>query len=286
MTLPILPFGRLGHQSTRTIFGAAALGSVSQDDADRTLDLLLHYGVNHIDVAASYGDAEVRIAPWLKRYRDHFFVATKTGQRRTAGAKDELHHSLDRLGIDHIDLWQFHNLVDPIEWDIALSPGGVIETAVEAKQQGLIGGIGITGHGLQIAATHRRSLERFDFDSVLLPYNYITLQSAYYAGNFNALLATCQERNVAVQTIKSIAYQPWMGQPHTRSTWYQPLEDQDEIDVAVWWVLAQAGIFLNTVGDIDLLPRVLDAASRFDASMVQAELGDRVAMLTFEPLFV
>ena len=286
MTLPTLPFGRLGHQSTRTIFGAAALGSVSQDDADRTLDVLLNYSVNHIDVAASYGDAERRMAPWLKHYRDHFFVATKTGQRRAAGAKEELHRSLDRLGIDHIDLWQFHNLVDPIEWDIALSPGGVIETAVEAKAQGLIGGIGITGHGLQIAATHRRSLERFDFDSVLLPYNYITMQSAYYAGNFNALLATCQERNVAVQTIKSIAYQPWMGQPHTRSTWYQPLEDQDDIDVAVWWVLAQPGIFLNTVGDIDLLPRVLDAASRFDASMVQAKLGDRVAELTFEPLFV
>ena len=164
MAIPTHPFGRLGHPSTRTLFGAAALGSVSQEDADRTLDVLLRYGVNHIDVAASYGDAELRIAPWLKRYRDQFFVATKTGQRRADGAKEELHRSLDRLGIDRIDLWQLHNLADPIEWDIALSPGGVIETAVEARQQGLIGGIGITGHGLQIAATHRRSLERFDFD--------------------------------------------------------------------------------------------------------------------------
>jgi aryl-alcohol dehydrogenase-like predicted oxidoreductase len=286
MAIPTLPFGRLGHQSTRTLFGAAALGRVSQDDADRTLDVLLQYGVNHIDVAASYGDAELRIAPWLKRYRKQFFVATKTGERRAAGAKEQLHRSLDRMGIDHIDLWQLHNLADPIEWDIALSPGGAIEAAVEAKQQGLIGGIGVTGHGLQIAATHRRSLERFDFDSVLLPYNYITIQSAYYAENFDALLAECAERNVAVQTIKSIAERPWMGQEHTRSTWYRPLEHQEEIDAAVWWVLARPTIFLNTVGDINLLPRVLDAASRFDAKRSQAELADHVARLSFEPLFV
>jgi len=164
MPIPTLPFGRLGHESTRTVFGAAALGSVSQDDADRTLDVLLKYGVNHIDVAASYGDAELRIAPWLKRNREQFFVATKTGQRKAGPAREELQRSLDRMGIDHIDLWQFHNLADPIDWDTALSPGGVIEAAIEARQQGLIGGIGITGHGTQIAATHRRSLERFDFD--------------------------------------------------------------------------------------------------------------------------
>jgi aryl-alcohol dehydrogenase-like predicted oxidoreductase len=286
MAIPTLPFGRLGHQSTRTLFGAAALSRVSQDDADRTLDVLLQYGVNHIDVAASYGDAELRIAPWLKRNRKQFFVATKTGERRAADAKEQLHRSLDRMGIDHIDLWQLHNLADPIEWDVALSPGGAIEAAVEAKQQGLIGGIGVTGHGLQIAATHRRSLQRFDFDAVLLPYNYITMQSAYYAENFNALLATCAERGVAVQTIKSIAYRPWMGQERTHTTWYRPLEQQDEIDAAVWWVLAQPGIFLNTVGDITLLPRVLDAASRFDAQRPQAEWADRVARLHFEPLFV
>ena len=286
MAIPTLPFGRLGHPSTRTLFGAAALGSVSQEDADRTLDVLLRYGVNHIDVAASYGDAELRIAPWLKRYRDQFFVATKTGQRRADGAREELHRSLDRLGIDRIDLWQLHNLADPIEWDIALSPGGVIETAVEARQQGLIGGIGITGHGLQIAATHRRSLERFDFDSVLLPYNYSTMQSTYYADQFDALVTTCAERDIAVQTIKSIAFQPWLGREHTRSTWYQPLEEQADIDVAVWWVLSRPGIFLNTVGDINLLPRVLDAASRFDAGVAQTELEERVAGLHYVPLFV
>jgi len=292
MAIPTLPFGRLGHQSTRTIFGAASLGSVSQDGADRTLDVLLKYGVNHIDVAASYGDAELRIAPWLKRYPNHFFVATKTGQRTAQGAREELHRSLDRLGVDRVDLWQFHNLADPIDWDTALSPGGVIEAAVEARQQGLIGGIGITGHGLQIAATHRRSLQRFDFDSVLLPYNYITMQNQYYAENFNALVALCQERNVAVQTIKSIAYRPWMEQEHTRTTWYKPLEDQRDIDMAMWWVLARPGIFLDTVGDINLLPRVLDAASRFDeeiggkVGISQTSLEEYLSRVNSVPLFV
>jgi aryl-alcohol dehydrogenase-like predicted oxidoreductase len=284
MTITKMPFGRLGHESTRTLFGAVALWNVSQDEADRVLDLLLEYGVNHIDVAASYGDAELRIAPWLKGYREHFFVATKTGQRTAKGGKEELHRSLDRMGIDHVDLWQLHNLSDPIEWDEALSPGGAIEAAVEAREQGLIGGIGVTGHGLQIAATHRRSLERFDFDSVLLPCNYITLQNAYYAANFNALLETCQERNVAVQTIKSVALQPWMGRSHTQATWYQPLQKQEDIDAAVWWVLSKPGIFLNTVGDINLLPKVLDAASRFEERTTGMQ--EHLSRLDFVPLFV
>jgi aryl-alcohol dehydrogenase-like predicted oxidoreductase len=288
MAIPTLPFGRIGHQSTRTIFGAAALSTVSQDDADRTLELLLHYGVNHIDVAASYGDAELRLAPWLKRYPQHFFLATKTGARTAGEAREELHRSLDRLGVDHVDLWQLHNLADPIEWDIALSGGGVLDAALEARAQGLTKGIGVTGHGLQIAATHRRSLARADLDSVLLPYNYITMQNNYYAEQFHALLTTCRERNVAVQTIKAIAHQPWLGQEHTRATWYRPLEAQHEIDAAVWWVLAQDGIFLNTVGDIALLPKVLDAASRFDAHVAaqRAQLEVQLAALDAVPLFV
>lgn len=289
MTITKIPFGKLAHQSTRTLFGAAALSHVSQDQADRALDVLLQYGVNHIDVAAGYGDAELRIAPWLKRYPNQFFVATKTGQRTAQAGREELQRSLDRLGIDHIDLWQLHNLADPIEWDVALSPGGVIEAAVEARQQGLIGGIGVTGHGLQIAATHRRSLERFNFDSVLLPYNYITMQNDYYTANFNALLETCQENQIAVQTIKSLAFQPWMGKPHTYTTWYQPLQNQVDIDMAVWWALAKPGIFLITTGDLTLLPKVLDAASRFEQvagepSIIDAQ--EHLASLPFVPLFV
>ncbi len=286
MAIATLPFGRTGHMSTRTLFGAAALGSVTQEEADRTLDVLLRYGVNHIDIAASYGDAERRIAPWMKNYRAEFFLATKTDSRTAKKAKEELQRSLERMRVDYVDLWQLHNLADPIEWDIALSPGGVIEAAIEAKQQGLIRAVGVTGHGLQIAATHRRSLERFDFDSVLLPYNYITMQSPYYAENFQALLATCQQRNIAVQTIKSIAYKPWLGRKHTYSTWYEPLQEQQDIDVAVHWVLKQPGIFLNTVGDINLLPKVLDAASRFQTGPSDEEMQTMMQHLHVEPLFV
>jgi aryl-alcohol dehydrogenase-like predicted oxidoreductase len=223
MTIARDAFGRSGHQSARVIFGAAALSRVTQGVADRALDELLRYGVNHIDVAASYGDAELRVRPWLQREPGHFFVATKTDQRKAQGARDELHRSLDRLGVDHLDLWQLHNLVDPIEWDTALSPGGAIDAAIEAREQGLIRWIGVTGHGSQIAATHRRSLARFDFDSVLLPYNFVTVQLPYYAENFEALVATCQEREIAVQTIKSIALRPWSGRERTQATWYEPL---------------------------------------------------------------
>ncbi len=282
-------FGRSGHMSSRTIFGAASLSHVTQQDADQTLQVLLQYGVNHIDVASSYGDAELRIAPWLTQYRSQFYVATKTDARTAQEAKEDLHRSLERMRIDYVDLWQLHNLADPIEWDTALSPGGAIDAAIEAKKQGLIRAIGVTGHGLQIAATHRRSLTRFDFDSVLLPYNYITMQNPYYTENFNALLATCQQRNVAVQTIKSIAYKPWMGRKHTRSVWYEPLEDQKDIDMTVHWVLKQPGIFLNTAGDIHLLPRVLDAANRFQAASpgpTNEQMRALAARLGMEPLFV
>ena len=289
MSIATQPFGRTGHMSTRAIFGAASLSRVTQKEADRALEVLQRYGVNHIDVAASYGDAELRIAPWLAQDRSQFFVATKTGARTAEEAKEELHRSLKRMGIDYVDLWQLHNLVDPIEWDTALSPGGAIDAAVEAKKQGLIRAVGVTGHGTQIAATHRRSLERFDFDSVLLPYNYITMQNSYYAENFNALLSTCQQRNVAVQTIKSIAYKPWMGREHTHGTWYEPLEEQQDIDLAVHWALKRPGIFLNTVGDIQLLPKVLDAASRWQegsAGPTDEQMQELATRLGMVPLFV
>ena len=286
MPIPLLPFGRTGHTSTRIIFGAAALSRVSQDVADRTLDVLLEHGINHIDTAASYGDAELRIAPWLKRYPDRFFVATKTGKRTAAEAREELHRSLDRLGLDHVDLWQLHNLSDPIEWDNALSPGGAIDAAVEAREQGLVRAIGVTGHGAQIAATHRRSLQRFDFDSVLLPYNFVTVQSAYYAENFDAVQRICQERNAAVQTIKSLAYRPWSGRPRSSTTWYEPLQEQDQIDLAVHWALGRPGIFVISAGDINLLPKVLDAAERFSTRPSDDQMRVLVERLEMVPLFV
>jgi aryl-alcohol dehydrogenase-like predicted oxidoreductase len=286
MTIPKLPFGRTGHESTRVIFGGASLARVTQDDADRTLDVLLEHGINHIDVAASYGDAELRIGPWLKHHRRDFFVATKTGERTAEGAREELRRSLDRLGVDHLDLWQLHNLSDPIQWDKALSPGGAIDAAVEAREQGLVRAIGVTGHGAQVAATHRRSLQRFDFDSVLLPYNFITMQSAYYAENFNALAATCAERNTAVQTIKSIAYRPWMGREHTTSTWYEPLQDPRDVQLAVHWALGKPNIFVVSVGDIHLLPHVLNAAESYEAPPPDEALRELADRRVMEPLFV
>jgi aryl-alcohol dehydrogenase-like predicted oxidoreductase len=286
MAIPLARFGRTGHMSTRVLFGAAALSSVTQDAADRTLDVLVEHGINHIDVAASYGDAELRIKPWLQREPDHFFLATKTGERKAKAAREDLHRSLDRMGVDHVDLWQLHNLADPIEWDTALSPGGAIEAAVEAREQGLVRWIGVTGHGAQIAANHRRSLERFDFDSVLLPFNRITMRLPYYAENFDALAATCAERDVAVQTIKSVARAPWGGRERTTSTWYEPMTEQRDIDLALWWAMGRPGIFLNSPGDVDLLPRFLDAATRFEARPSEAEMEELVARAHPEPLFV
>jgi len=279
-------FGRTGHNSSRVIFGGAALARASQRVADETLDVLLAYGVNHLDVASSYGEAEARVRPWLQREPDRFFLATKGDERTAAGAREELHRSLDRLGVDHVDLWQLHALADPIEWDVALSPGGALEAAVQAREQGLVRWIGVTGHGSQIAATHRRSLERFDFDSVLLPFNFVTMQNSYYAENFDALYQTCRERRVAVQTIKAIALRPWAGRPHTRSTWYEPLEKQDDIDLAVSWALGRPGTFLCSAGDVDLLPRVLDAASRYAGAPDEAAMSALAERTAAEPLFV
>jgi aryl-alcohol dehydrogenase-like predicted oxidoreductase len=257
------PFGRTGHQSTVTLFGAAALARVSQDDADRALEVLLRYGVNHIDTAARYGDSELRIGPWMARHRRDFFLATKTGSRGAREAREDLHRSLERLKVDSVDLIQLHSLAHPDDWDRAMGPGGALEALVEAKQQGLVRAIGVTGHGWTIAAMHRRSLARFDFDSVLLPYNYFMDQSPRYREAFEEVAAICRERNVAVQTIKGIARGAWGAADRTHATWYQPLERQEDIDRAVHWVLGRPGIFLNTAGDLALLPRVLDAASRF-----------------------
>ena len=279
------PFGRTGHESTRTIFGAAALGELSQAEADPTLELLLEHGVNHIDVAASYGDAELRLAPWLARNPGRFFLATKTGEREYKGAREEIRRSLERLGVDHVDLIQLHNLVDVIEWEFALREGGALQAAVEARDEGLVRFIGVTGHGLTVARMHTRSLERFPFDSVLAPYNYVQMRDPVYAADFEALAAVCVERGVALQTIKSIALAPWHGREQTASTWYEPLREATDIDLAVHWALGRPEVFLNTVGDVKLLPKVLDAASRFASQPPDEAMDDLVARSRLVPLF-
>jgi aryl-alcohol dehydrogenase-like predicted oxidoreductase len=258
------PFGRTGHLSSVTLFGGAALARSSQADADRALDVLLRYGVNHIDTAARYGDSELRIAPWMARHRQDFFLATKTGSRTAREAREDIHRSLDRLRVDHVDLIQLHSLGHPDDWDQAMGSDGALEAAIEARQQGLTRFIGVTGHGWTIAAMHRRSLARFDFDSVLLPYNFFMAENERYRRSFEEVLAICRERNVAVQIIKSIARGPWATTDRTHTTWYQPLEEQVDINRAVHWVLGLPGVFLNTAGDLGLLSKVLDAASRFE----------------------
>ncbi|MBN1877634.1 MAG: aldo/keto reductase [Anaerolineae bacterium] len=279
-------FGRTGHESTRTLFGAAALGGVTQEEANRTLDLLLEYGVNHIDTAASYGESEVRIGPWLRTHRDEFFLATKTGKRTYREAWDELHTSLKRLQVDYVDLWQMHNLIQPEDWDVAMGPGGALEAFVEAREKGLVRFLGVTGHGVGAPKIHMKSLGRFDFNSVLLPYNYVMAQNPRYIADFDALVALCKERKVAVQTIKSICQRPWNDDPHTRATWYKPLEDQEAVDKAVHWVLGNDYVFLNTVGDIHVLPKVLEAATRAGARPSDEVMDAMVAGLGMEPLFV
>src|SRR5438876_3133398 len=279
------PFGSTGHESTLTLFGAAALGSLSQAEADPTLELLLEHDVNHIDTAASYGDSELRLAPWLAEHRGRFFLATKTGQRDRAGAREEIHRSLDRLGVDRVDLLQLHNLVDPIEWETALREGGALEAAIEARDEGLVRFIGVTGHGLTVAKMHLRSLDRFPFDSVLAPYSYVQMRDERYASDFEALAAVCAERGVAVQTIKSITLAPWDGREQTAATWYEPLREQEDIDLAVHWVLGRPGVFLNTVGDVTLLPKVLDAASRYESRPSDEAMNELASRRNLVPLF-
>jgi aryl-alcohol dehydrogenase-like predicted oxidoreductase len=287
MPIPTHPFGRTGHESTRTIFGAAALSRVSQAEADETLELLLSYGINHIDTAASYGEAELRIGPWMAAgHRDDFFLATKTEKRTYQEARQELHRSLERLRVDSVDLWQMHILVDPAEWEVAMGPGGALEAFIEARDEGLVRFLGVTGHGVTIAEMHRRSLARFDFDSVLLPYNYAMMQNSRYAADFESLLTLCQERQVAVQTIKSITRGPWGNKSQNRATWYEPLEEPAAIEAAVHWALARPGLFLDTVGDIHILPHVLAAAERFDPAVTQETAEATLKSLEMAPLFV
>jgi aryl-alcohol dehydrogenase-like predicted oxidoreductase len=284
--IPRMAFGRTGHLSSRTIFGAAALSRVGQEEADRAMETVLAHGVNHIDVAASYGDAEIRLGPWMPRHRQDFFLATKTGKRTYAEAREEIHRSLERLRTDRIDLIQLHNLALEEEWHTAFGPGGALEAAVEAREQGLVRFIGVTGHGVGIAAMHRRSLERFDFDSVLLPYSYMMMQNPHYAADVDALLALCAARNVAVQTIKGITRRPWGDEPRTTATWYDPLRNQEDIDLAVNWVLGHPQTFLNTAGDVDLLPKTFEAAGRLGARPSVVQMDELLRRQEMAPLFV
>ena len=280
------PFGNTEHMSSRIIFGAAAFFVMRQEKADKILELLLQYGVNHIDVAASYGDAELRIGAWMQKYRDQFFLATKTGERTAKGAKESIQRSLERLQVEYVDLIQFHNLTDEEGWNTVFAPGGALEAAIEARNKGWVRFIGVTGHGTQTPHMHLRSLERFDFDSVLLPYNYMMMQDQSYADAFNKLLEICRKRNIAMQTIKGIARRRWKEDSNEKHfSWYEPIKDSEALRQAVQWVLSQPDVFLNTSSDTTLLPMILKAAQEFKGDIGHNEMAEVVKKIEMEPIF-
>jgi len=284
--IPTAPFGKTGHDSTRVIFGAAALGFMTQDKADQTLDALLEFGINHLDTAASYGESELRIGPWMAEHRKRFFLATKTGDRTAEAARASLHRSLDRLRVDHVDMIQLHNIVQEDEWEVAMGPGGALEALIEAREQGLTRFIGVTGHGTQVARMHRRSLERYAFDAVLFPYNFTMLAQPDYAADVEKLRAACRERGVAQQTIKSVARRRWSEVPEKFYSWYEPVRDAEAIHRAVNFVLAEPDLFLNTSSDATLLRTALEAASKPIEAPEPALMAADVDAFGIEPLFV
>lgn len=282
--IPKLPFGRTGHESSRLIFGAAALAESTQRDADAALELCAEHGVNHVDTAAGYGRSEELIGDWIGRHSKPFFLATKTAERSYSGAREEVLRSLERLRVDAVDLIQLHFLVDEDDWRQAMSDDGALRALVDLREEGAVRAIGVTGHGPNVAEMHRRSLERFDFDSILLPWNYPLSRLPEYAVAFETVVAEAQHRGIAVQTIKSIAIGLWPGAVRRGSTWYEPLSEQTDIDVAVHWLLDRGGVFLNTVGDLELLPRVIEAAERFESRPPDEELDALVARRELQPL--
>ncbi len=283
--LTTAPFGSTGHQSTRVIFGAAALGGMSQERADATLAKVSEWGINHIDTAASYGASEDRLQRWLGQHRSEVFLATKTGERRGDAARAELERSLERMDVDHVDLIQLHNLVEDDEFDTVFAPGGAVEALSAARDEGLVSHIGVTGHGTRIAGMHLRSLERFEFASVLLPVNFILLDNPAYRSDVEELLAVCADRQVAVQTIKSIARGRWADGSTTGFSWYDPLTDPAAIARAVRFVLGNPQLFLNTTSDARLLPSIVDAASGDLSAPTEDEMRNDIAEQGITPLF-
>jgi len=284
--IPKISFGRTGHSSSRLIFGSWAVNTATQEEADRVLEWLLQVGINHIDTAPMYGDAEKRIGSWMEVHRDDFFISTKTRSRTYQGAWRNLENSLEHLHVDQIDLWQMHGLTGPQGWEKAMRPGGTLEAFIKARDQGLVRYLGITGHGIKAPAMHLQSLGTFDFDSVMLPYNYLLMQNPRYATAFEELASLCRARSVALQTFMSIAQRPWSGRPKDYNTYfYEPMVEQEPIDKAVHWAMGLPDIFLLTVGDLQFLPQVLEAASRFEGRPAEAEMDAMVEKFAVQPVY-
>ncbi|MEF8823674.1 MAG: aldo/keto reductase [Desulfohalobiaceae bacterium] len=280
-----LPFGRTGHSSSRLIFGSFALKDVDPDRAARVLELLDQYGINHIDTAPSYGDAELRVGEWMGTRRSDVFLATKTDVTGYHQARDQLQRSLNRLQVESVDLLQLHNLTDETEREFAMAEGGALDYLVEAKEKGLTRFIGITGHGVKAPQRHLETLERYPFDSVLVPCNYLLMHMQEYADSFLRLREYCHEKGIPLQTIKSVARRKYPWREWTHATWYEPLSEPEAIGQAVKWVLGLPEVFLVTTGDLTVLPHILSAAAKFDGQPSDEAMRDKVAEHEMQPLF-
>ncbi len=279
-------FGRTGHMSTVAIFGAAAFSEVSQAEADKVMEQVIEAGVNHIDVAPSYGQAELRIGPWMPRERARFLLGCKTMERTREGAWKELRESLQRLQTESFDLYQCHAITTMEELDSVTMKGGALEAFVEARREGLTRYIGITGHGVNAPQIYLEALRRFEFDSILFPLNFVQMGNPEYRKYTEELIAACKAKDVGTMVIKTITKAPWGERQHTATTWYEPFEKMDEIQKAVNFALSYEVTGLCTAGDTRILPMVLQACENF-SRLGQDEIEETIrSSERYEALFV
>ena len=278
-------FGRSGHMSTVAIFGAAAFSKISQEEADKVMEMVIEAGVNHIDVAPSYGQAEERIGPWMPRERGRFFLGCKTMERTREGAWNEMQNSLKRLQTETFDLYQCHAVTTMEELDSVTMKGGALEAFVKARDEGLTKYLGITGHGVDAPQIYLEALRRFDFDSVLFPINFVQMANPEYRKYTEELIATCKAKDVGTMIIKSITKAPWGERQHTATTWYEPFSQMDEIQRAVNFVLSYDVTGVCTAGDTRILPMVLEACENF-TRLSDSEMEEMIQSgKQYEPLF-
>ena len=278
-------FGRTGHMSTVAIFGAAAFWEIEQKDADKVMEMVIEAGVNHIDVAPSYGQAEQRIGPWMPRERERFFLGCKTMERTRDGAWNEMQGSLERLQTDHFDLYQLHAITTMEELDACTMKGGALEAAIEAREKGIARHIGITGHGIDSPAIFLEALERFDFDTILFPLNFVQMSIPEFRKNAEKLIQVCKAKDVGTMVIKTITKGPWGEKEQTATTWYEPFDEQEQIQEAVNFALSYEVTGLCTAGDVRILPMVLEACEKF-TPLDTAQMNEMIESGSqYEPLF-
>jgi aryl-alcohol dehydrogenase-like predicted oxidoreductase len=278
-------FGRTGHMSTVAIFGAVALGQITQDQADVTIQQVIDAGVNHIDIAPSYGEAEARLGPWMPQIRDQFFLGCKTTERTRDGAEAEMHRSLERLQVDHFDLYQFHAITSMDELDQIFAKGGALEAFLKARDEGLTRYIGITGHGFEAPEVFQEALRRFDFDSILFPVNFVQYAIPSYRQSSQTLIQMANAKDVGIMAIKYSTRAPWGDKPQTYHMWYEPFDDREMIQKGVNFTLSQNITGVCTAGDYRVLPLSLEACQNFEPMGQEEQIALLQEARQYEPLF-